>query len=148
MCFISDVNGQVKIAKKNIHCYKIVALIDGKICGWYKRFEYSKGKEYKIASLKPKTLESKGVIQIDKGFHSFSSEKTHPKVLLATAVYGRVSVDCVFGRCLDAYPNMSTRSVVRMDCIIPKGSEYCENRYGEIVSNRVKVVDCEVLLGS
>lgn len=127
MCWISD-NLIMRIADKDFTVYKLL-IKTVKYKFFIKRikyyapihddFEYKKGEKYSINHLyyKMKPFGNK-FYMINEGFHSFVTKYI-----------------------LDEYLKRNHFNnydfITPVQCIIPKGSEYCINANGEVVSNQI-----------
>ena len=144
MCWVSDKAEYQKkrIANENIEVFKIVENIcDDHFKSIYQWFRYVIGNEYEqeieneerdvFINLNRSTTEKVFTrLLISKGLHSYSSKDVE---IYSTGKYieviGRNRVnDSIF---IKNHANM-----YKLNCIIPKGSEYYENEYSEITKNK------------
>lgn len=160
MCFLGDnFIATPKVAKEDINVYKIVyAKNDTVISAYMFKFHWTMGKVYHtdMRTFVDKNIEIEVFrrIMVDEGFHSFSEDKT--TVNAYRNFYGEdmVAVDKNINDLdkarLDWY-RLTTMidgvqyRIALMKCIIPKGSDYFENRHGEIVSNTIKPISYEII---
>ena len=122
MCFyIHEDHQKVKIARKDITCYKVLRNINSRYYAPYQcvEYRYNKLKKSKIITRpRPGTF---GSGTIDLGLHSLTDLKSVKRFINRTLLV--YSGDPVF------------------EAVIPKGSEYYYNPYkGEYVSNQLMIV--------
>lgn len=136
----------MKIAKKDIHVYKILRRFENegkaRYKGPYMNFFYEIGRCY-YTSLGITTFPYSSTISIDEGYHSFS-EDVYVKLLNCglLTIYTKNSCGTLFSVSLG--PGLLTMGTpVLVECTIPKGATYYENSDGEIVSNRI-IVNCDL----
>lgn len=141
MCWFSNKYKVPNIAEEDIIVYKVMLLRDGyrnELISFYYSKRYVIGKEYieETETVEPVYLYH---YSINKGFHSYSLEKTTEKecynycqIWSGTTLldYVNLGIDVHYGETL-----------VAVECIIPKGSTYYENDLGEIVSDRIIITD-------
>lgn len=142
-------------ADRDIPVYKIIRRSGAVYTAYYNYFIYAVGKTYNLAdeycqllpTLHP-TIDSrnKDRCRIDIGFHCYSIENTNMTVRLNKG--GETHRVAVFANdlttYLDGYNEYWTNpnhELYLMVCTIPKGAEYYENVYGEIVSESISVKD-------
>lgn len=128
MCFCTTVESSPLVAHRDMVCYKV---LDQNMCSWIQGFKYNINTVYKtelgvlegeinnifFSSLN-KRIYSKNVYCIYKGFHSYQrNTKQISKVYVAR--YTRIP--CIY------------------KCIIPKGSLYYRNQFGEYVSDQIMI---------
>lgn len=130
MCFYTTVKSSPLVAHINMICYKV---LDENMCSWIRGFEYTINKVYKtelgvlydsdypidicFTSLN-KRIYSKNAYCISKGFH-FYQRNTKQISRIYKARYTRIP--CIY------------------KCIIPKGSLYYKNQWGEYVSDQIMI---------
>lgn len=148
MCWTTfDIRRTVgRVAKNDIEVYKVMVmkpLEDEELFySAYRDFPYKKGDLYKLGSkIKIEMLieESITYYRIFKGFHSYNSQSTflckeHNNRRESLAVYS------INKEKVDSYienDGITPRILKKVRCIIPKGSVYFENEFGEIVSNKI-----------
>jgi len=137
MCFIGikPLGNISNIAEEPIEVYKVLRkdslgeLYAPYMCG----FSYMLGKIYET------TIEfldiSEGYIKIENGFHSYSKE------CISTLTTEWVGVSSITGgRRLLGF-KIGFSNYIVMKCIIPKGATYYENKYGEIVSDKLQIIN-------
>lgn len=138
MCWFGERNAVLKIAEEDINVFKIAIKSENTIISAYKGFQYKIEQLYEteINLEKGYTFAS-----IDKGFHSYSNKC---RLIKGCSHFGYSAFRIMFKtRLLDSFGRHAV-PYCRVDCIIPKGSQYYENEYGEIVSNKIilkKVID-------
>lgn len=135
MCWIGD--DISKIAKEPITTYKIVQAYNNEYISIYNYFIYKIDKMYGPRPL-VKANTSNFHTTINIGFHSykdFTVQESKNKELLY--IYSRMII-------LDAFTvkQAVTTNLVKVECIIPKGSIYYINNLNEIVS------ECIILTGN
>ena len=128
MCWTSK-NVEKEIASEDIKVFKIVT---NEGISYFEGFPYTLNKQYKIDKINIR--EKKNCFSVQKGFHSYSKdckilEKRHP--------YGfKIGKCCVFYNHLPLCSYINSK-IIKMECIIPKDSEYYLNDRGEYVSNSI-----------
>jgi len=153
MCWESKKYKEIKTAEEDIKVYKIV---DGKLdqigeknpkfASCYQRFTYELDKEYSVNRLEMCFTEM-GTATILEGLHSYDLEQVE---------YNNMSVnvnDMAYLRVYNKFTNALCALVsptekcvfVKLNCIIPKGSQYIINEWGEVVSNKLKTISYEVI---
>lgn len=132
MCWSTKKPAVLKMAEKDRSVFKVIKQIDERFSSYFKRFPYEIGKLYETKIGNHKVI--CGHLCIEEGFHSYSNKcKWEPLYQVIDTVY-RV----VFGNLsLAIFDSSVIYKPVRVSCIIPKGSLYYENEYGEIVSNKI-----------
>lgn len=132
MCWNTKKPAVLKMAEKDRAVFKVVEQIDEKLLSNYRKFPYEIGKLYETRIGDRKA--AFGRLRIEEGFHSYSNKcKWEPLYAFPDTVY-RVA----FGNLSLAIFDLSViHKHVRVSCIIPKGSLYYENEYGEIVSDKI-----------
>ena len=116
MCFRIQYNVKESLtADKDIVVYKILYKKENKYISLYQYFKYKPNKIYRLKK-KLKLIDS---INIEEGFHSYNEYEVKRKYIL---------------------PGFR-KEIVRVECIIPKGSQYYFNGYlGEYVSNSLSLI--------
>ena len=132
MCWNTKNPAVLKMAEKDRAVFKVVEQIDGKLLSYFKSFPYEIGKLYETKIGDRKVI--CGRLCIEKGFHSYSNKcKWEPLYQIIDTMH-----KVTFGNHSLAIFDFSViYKHVRVSCIIPKGSLYYENEYGEIVSNKI-----------
>lgn len=127
-----------KTATEDIPVFKVVFCkkdFDGrlKFVSYYYRKEYSENEEYKSPIQVYDT-------NISVGIHSYLCGKcsTNAKMDFFCGALLKV-VSVVSEKHQYKYQSISD-SLYRMDCVIPKGSTYYANGYGEAVSDKLRVI--------
>ena len=136
MCWISFNKPIKMIAEKDIPVVKFVYKRQGGYQSVYYRYPYKIGDE--VTS----TIIFGGENYIREGLHSYIPcsiylEGWHSYYICVKLKNSCFNVDTLFSE----YDDGST--LVQMNCIIPKGSEYYVNERGEVVSNKLKVINFE-----
>ena len=148
MCWTTyDIRRTVgRVAKNDIEVYKVMVmkpLEDEELFySVYRDFPSKKGDLYKLGSkIKIEMLREESITyyRIFKGFHSYNSQSTflckeHNNRGESLAVYS------INKEKVDSYienDGITPRILKKVRCIIPKGSVYFENEFGEIVSNKI-----------
>lgn len=135
-----------RVAKNDIEMYKVMVmkpLEDEELFySAYHDFPYKKGDLYKLGSQTEIDMlreESITFYRIFKGFHSYNSQSTflckeHNNIGESLAVY---SIDKGKVESYIENDGITPRILKKVRCVIPKGSVYFENEFGEIVSNKI-----------
>lgn len=141
MCFVLNYDSQIVIpnacrlvAKEDIRVFKIVYKMQDEdvFKSLYQDYPYSRGETYKTE------LKVSGG-EINEGFHSYSndgvilSKRDRVLLIMPTSVKGGYDF-------IDYVPINKYKVKYRMDCVIPSGSVYYQNKYGEVVSDSITVV--------
>lgn len=134
MCWITNKKLKFKIAKENIHIYKVCRKEDNKILSYFKHFEYRLGWLYNTNF--EVAVDTK-MSEIYKGFHSYSSNKTYyEKRYDNIRVFKNESfIELIFNSNSNRLNDYSSGIVV--SGYIPEGSAYALNEYGEYVSDSI-----------
>lgn len=114
-----------RIAETDIRTFKILRLKKHTLSAYYQNYDYIIGKINSVNSLELIGNE------IFEGFHSYNLNND------CLSVVGGIVVQAKEGGFIDYYSRID--HIVKVECIIPKGSEYYENSFGEIVSNKLIV---------
>lgn len=120
------------VAETDIRTFKILKLVEHLLCAYYQNYNYTIGKLNSVNSLE--LIGNK----IFEGFHSYDLNND----CIPGFLEGNIVVQDKKGRFLDCYDYID--HIVKVECIIPKGSKYYENSFGEIVSNKL-IVDKIIL---
>lgn len=127
MCWITESKLEKRTASKNLKVFKVGAVFDSYFKSYYYDFLYDFNLTYST-TVEPVCLPL-GSHYILNGFHSYNPKKCKCAVAETTGWLcvksGRID--------LDIYDN--TANIV--ECTIPKGATYYENKHGEIVSNQI-----------
>ncbi len=141
MCWRSIKGGSNKIAEEDIPVFKVIYRLDSdnRLRAVYNSsFLYNTGVVYQEEPLKLIYYPYQGIYIVNEGFHSYSPEcfiqTTCTLVLIKTDSY---ILDCIY--------RPYEGEVLKANCIIPKGSEYCLNGQGEYVSNSIKIINTETI---
>jgi hypothetical protein len=131
MCWISEKPAILKIASEDIKVFKIVEKFENNIISVYRGYEYKIGKLYETEI---GLTETSSITFIHYGFHSYSDKcKLDPNGTYFKQPAFRIMFKDI---CLDEF-SCRGLSYYKVDCIIPKGSQYYENDRGEIVSDKI-----------
>lgn len=133
MCWKTSRPPIKKIAESDLKVYKILTCIENRIVSPIKsEFAWELNKTYKTELDSPKYYIHGRVNVINCGFHSlldspilYTSSFRHFKIWKTKYLCDIIYYDegeCVF------------------EAVIPKGSKYYENGWGEIVSNQLKII--------
>lgn len=134
MCWLSKKKKAARIAVEDILVYKVMYRKpnNGRFRSLYRRMDYEPEKIY-WTDVNPISIDSPlyPEMMIDKGFHSYSMDKTMAtKDKYHIVIYNMENneiVDSIF----------FSDNLVIAKCIIPKGSKYYKNDLGEIVSDQI-----------
>lgn len=134
MCWYSKKKKAARIAVEDILVYKVMYRKpnNGRFRSLYRRMDYEPEKIY-WTDVNPISIDSPLYLEmkIDKGFHSYSMDKTMAtKDKYHIVIYNMENneiVDSIF----------FSDNLVIAKCIIPKGSKYYMNEVGEIVSDQI-----------
>jgi len=126
MCWVSKTLKK-RIATKDIKTFKVGDVIDDQLKSYYQDFFYDFNLLYST-NVEPDYIHPY-FHYILNGFHSYNFKKCKYFKDKFTNMLSVKSSRIV----IDKY--YSSASVV--ECIVPKGTEYYENEYGEIVSNQI-----------
>lgn len=145
-----------KIAEEDIEVFKIVKLGDREpedrekvkkselnvFYSIYNGFPYRIGETYReninLSYRLNSSLYEWAGYKITHGFHSYSKNLCH------ICLDGYIFIIRAQNFDIDWF--FSDNDIVKLNCIIPKGSEYYENEHGEIVSNYLKIVSFEKIV--
>lgn len=114
----------------------------------YRDYEYKLGQLYTLEDYNLRAINSWDGKVIHYGFHSYSSGCKVKFDVLTNKVYV-----CSFHEKITIYSSIfldwyykkiRTRVIEIVKCIIPKGSRFCVNEDGEIVSNQI-IIDSEIM---
>lgn len=139
MCWEGKFNP--KIAEKDISVFKIVRKISPfKVESVYEKFPYHLDTLYILNTVNNEIVSCPELCgtyddKVTEAFHSYLSDLTsvfkYSDILYITP---NKVVDIKSP--LD-YFYTSDEPLVRIECIVPKGSQYCINELGEVVSNKI-----------
>lgn len=133
-----------KIAENNIMAYKIMVERNGRLYSWISDFLYNVGESYKCnKKVKPMKCNDDLWI-INEGFHSYNFDSTFITEENDDFVEKKWCVRSKNNRTtIISYivPDQVVRKIRKINCIIPKGSIYYENKYGEIVSDQIIITN-------
>jgi len=131
MCWVSS-QAVKQIAEEDIKVFKIGESHRGMFYSMYKNFKYQLNQLYSINIYINK--DDDGVFVGSRGFHSYDPSIVHLKIskngIIQWVVYAgqrRLDYDIVIA------------GYVKAECVIPKGTTYYENDFGEIISEAIIV---------
>ena len=136
MCWTTNKIPKLEIADKDISVFKIVT---PKLEAFFHR-----GFQYEIGVLSVSTLVKPIFKAIDKGLHSYSSNLIITNDNFSNYYRCRAIRIWLSDSYFIEYPD-DPDLTIKMDCIIPKGSTYYLNEYGEYISNYLKPLKTYVL---
>lgn len=122
-----------KIGRKDWRKHHVLPYYNPEIMHYEVGRTYNHGRELTVQYESDYWMEDQLVYTIDAGFHSYNSVKV--KVFKSFPVPHWF--DVVSSMKLGSYDPIVS---VYVECLIPKGSVYYENYYGEIVSDKIKIV--------
>ena len=140
MCWTGRIEDK-RIAEKDIQVFKVVRDIgNGKIKSECIGFIYKTKKLYTLRhwwggkrKLKP-DIRGK-YVNINSGFHSYNPDK------LFTVKQQDEHIISVYSKKGNNFTiSYNETDIKKVKCIIPKGSEYWENKNGEVVSNQIMIL--------
>lgn len=160
MCFLADkLERNSKVAIKDINVYKIVKNhpVIGAVCSVYHTSFFWKLNKVFHEYMKTTSYGANYsglVTSVDDGFHSYSPEKTFLRIY-----HSRSSISNPDGyNVLHVFSDKNTVGTIDchtdsdeywklalLKCVIPTGSHYYENSYGEIVSDTIMPISCELV---
>lgn len=151
MCWESKKYKEIKTAEEDIKVFKIV---DGKLdqigeknpkfLSCYQCFTYELDKAYSVKPLEIYFTEE-GTATIYEGLHSYDLEQVeYNNAIQIDMGYLRVYNKITNAQCALISPRHGY-VFVKLNCIIPKGSQYIINESGEVVSNKLKTISYEVI---
>ena len=136
MCWQGNFNP--KIAEKDISVFKIVRKqTPFKVESVYEKFPYYLGILYILKTVNSEIKSCPdlvGAYIVTEAFHSYLSDSVSV-FKYSDILYITPNIDNIKSP-LD-YFRLSDESLVRIECIVPKGSQYCINELGEVVSNKI-----------
>lgn len=132
MCWISKSAPIKLIAEKDIPVFKIVEKTNQGRNYWSIYYE----RLYHLGEKVTSKIEIRDIYKIERGLHSYIPEVK----LILCGDY--LSIKDLRGWYVDGF-SLSLFNLAKMNCIIPKGSEYYVNERGEVVSNQLKVIGFE-----
>ena len=140
MCWIGYIKDK-RVAEKDIHCKKIIAMRDDNtLSGWYMpQHSYTLGKTYQedIRIIYPYLNSEK--INIGRGLHCYSDVCKMVKYVTPYSCYDYLIArlkkrsDVVYKK--DEFLFRNAKPLI-VEVIIPKGTTYYENDLGEIVTEK------------
>lgn len=143
MCWQTRYKTKLKVAEDNIPVTKIVRVSSNIIQAYYvPEFIYSIGVVYHSKLDSPYLYGRSWRVQ--KGFHSYKPSCTIElyKAFCSDDWYCALVVKNLISVISDNYGPLYRDDLGIMSCVIPKGSKYYENEYGEIVSDTIKPIYC------
>lgn len=137
MCWVST-EAIRQVAKEDIKVFKIGENHEGMFCSMYKGFEYQLNQLY-TSCIDIESQDYNNRFVGSQGFHSYDPSIVHLKISKNNEIL-RWEVKTIHGR-LD-YDTDGINNV-KAECVIPKGSVYYENDFGEIISNQIIIKNFE-----
>ena len=145
MCWIGLTINK-KIATKDIKCKKIIVYVKNGRYSCYAPYYFTTDMIYEIGKGYSRNICAKPLndfstyTRITNGLHSYSEECTailrmDGGIIIKTKTTEKVVFTKVHSECSSS----GYMEPVLVECTIPKGSTYYENKYGEIVSDRLKI---------
>lgn len=110
-------------AKKDVPVFKVLHI---DMTSVYTGFRYVLNTAYSTVLDTPKYW-----YVMQSGFHSYTYDVTLKRD------HGRLDINDPMGIQLDYF----LTKLIRADCVIPKGSKYAINERGEVISEKIKVID-------
>ena len=145
MCWLGKCD--VKIAKRDFYVYKLGYAASNGFCSLYQNFIYIPGvinKEVKMIPLEPNyniyRLMKEQYGRIYEGYHSYKD------IAMPYSDLGSYYRTIYLGKIAEDIRLHNTYSIATF--IIPKGSEYYENKAGEIVSSSIIYTGKYVKIGN
>lgn len=139
MCLYIAEGTLPSIAEEDIPVFKIAKYENDKIFSYYKSFVYEPGITYKTELGKPMYALLSPEEKIYEGFHSYTNDCKWGKIVCGGKYI------CIYG-INDVVGLYDGSKVVKLNCVIPKGSTYYINpNLGACVSNQIKVINLEVI---
>lgn len=128
MCwFTSNINVLKRTAVEDLIVFKVISIFRDSYISAIRSFPYVLNKVYGSGILE--AVPHKSGFIATKGFHSYNPNRFKFENGQVVGDSGKI----ISYAYLDP-PIYAT-------CIIPKGAQYLENEYGEIVSNQIKIVN-------
>ena len=128
---------QRRVAEKDIEVYKIVIRANKRSCvSIIKNFNYTANILYKISTLEcDETARRYGTLKIEKAYHSYTGVQfvCNSAFHIVNGIYKCKRIIRGNRRMFVPFENDSYIATF----IIPKGTVYTINSYGEIVSNKI-----------
>lgn len=137
MCWYGDIN-KLKIAEEDIPIYKVMVIKHDENEHFISFFREAVYKKNALTTSKIK-YNIFGIV--NKALHSYSIKNTLADVdtyRLGEDRYDAIIISSLWGDIVERYDCLLERGRLKLILgYIPKGSRYCENDYGEIVSNQL-----------
>lgn len=137
MCWVSS-QAVKQVAEEDIKVFKIGERYEGMFCSMYKGFKYQLNQLYTSCCIDIEFQDYNDRFVGSRGFHSYDPSMAYLEI--SKNVIPRWSVRTRQGA-LDF--DTGDANYVKAECIIPKGSEYYENEWGEIISNQIIIKNFE-----
>lgn len=139
MCWISRKEPKIKIAGEDIHVLKACFVIDcpkSEIYSVYEKYPYTLGIETAPIPFDWDITFAfvSNEYEIYRGYHSYNPQKVSIRWSADKRLLEIKNDEGV----LDHFIFNETLKII--ECVIPRGSKYCENEQGEIVSERIKPI--------
>lgn len=137
MCWYGDIN-KLKIAEEDIPIYKVMVIKHDENEHFISFFREAVYKKNALMTSKI-ACDSFGFVQ--KALHSYSIKNTLADTdtyILGKDRYDTIIISSLRGDMVESYDGLVKYGRLKLILgYIPKGSRYCENDYGEIVSNQL-----------
>lgn len=132
MCWCGKDNRE--IAKIDIPVFKIVQK-DPELgfISYYRYFQYKVGDVYS-SRIKKIIGPEMSYLSINNGLHSYSNDCKIAKIGCSFFISSCKGYEVDF--CVEE----NERKLYKLECVIPRGSAYYKNKFGEIVSSRLKIL--------
>jgi hypothetical protein len=137
MCWVGVIDNR-KIATEDIKTKKIVDLFQGHYYGYYQEwFEYELGKEYETKINTIRVTYDDYVRVIEAGFHSYAWDIEMKSLCGGDVQVKSNRLNAGQTTFTNRGHHVGDHKIAVMECTIPKGTVYWENRVGEIVSEKL-----------
>lgn len=139
MCWVSYKKAEGKIAEEDIKVFKIGKTHEDMFCSMYTGFKYQLNQLYTSRiDIEFEFKEDRDRFVGSQGFHSYDPSIVHLEICENvisrwSALAGQKLLDFDTG---DA-------NYVKAECVIPEGSVYYENEWGEIISSQIIIKNVE-----
>ena len=155
MCWQNYTRPVQMVAEKDVPVFKIGAVsTDGNVKSYFFRNNcYREGQTYEENNVKVKFIHEMPHEKyfIDMGLHSYAVSNVRLKpswIRIVAGVEEFACVQVITNRCTKMSPDVivngqwyGINNVAIMLCVIPKGATYYVNSVGEVVSNKLNVVE-------
>lgn len=134
MCWITSKIPDLKIVDKPIKVYKIFRGSFEKLSSLVYPYDWIPGeiRHQKIGKVISEKILSRTRYRINEGFHSFIYlPKIEP-----------ININESYIETAYSFIAFENKKIIVCECEIPKGSLYYINEWDEIVSNKLKIIEC------